>query len=228
MVLAGTWGSLPCFENDVAFAVPDVARIASVPRPNATSSHRVSEPLLDDIATVHQVAGAQGSAGPAAARHSGKSYGVLVVGTPDVTARFSHLRQVDAVRRHLYPARLRVVTLECRSPHDASCTLYAFRIAHDVKSGAFRNHCWTVVQADASGPNGSTPAVRCFVSGVSTPMSRTVSCAPSIRTRMMSPSMTRSTWAVPDGAAAVAVASCAARTARRTRRARLGFRRSLV
>ena len=43
---------------------------------------------------------------------------------------------------------------------------------------------------------GSTPCVGCTVSGVSTPVSRTVSRSPSAsRTRMVSPSTTRATWA---------------------------------
>ena len=132
MVLTGTRGSLPCFEDDIAFAVPDVARIASLPRPRVTSSNRVSEPLLDETVTVHQVGGAQGSTG-AAARHPGKSPCVLVVWTSDVTAGLGHLRQVYAVWRRLYLAYSRVVTLKSRSPHNASRALYAFSTAQDAK-----------------------------------------------------------------------------------------------
>ena len=120
MVLARTWRSLPCFEHHVALAMPDVPRIAVVPRPDAAGSDGVSEPSLDEIVTVPQVAGTQGGAGPAAVRPAGEAGGVLVIRASDVPAGRGHLPQVDAVGRRLNPARLRVATLECRSLHDAS------------------------------------------------------------------------------------------------------------
>ena len=99
MVLAGTRRALPRFENNVIFAVPNVARKASVPRADATGSHRISEPPLNKVPTVHQLARTQAGGGSAAARHPGKSQGILMVGTPDVPTRFGYLCQVGAVRR---------------------------------------------------------------------------------------------------------------------------------
>ena len=72
-----------------------------------------------------------------------------------------------------------------------------------------------VVSADAAGPPGSTPGVGCRVSGVSTPVTRTVARRPSAsRTLIVSPSITRSTWAGPVVcAAAAAPLSSTTRTA---------------
>ena len=49
MVLAGTRGSVPRFEDDVSFAVPNVAWIAAVPRPDAAGTHGILQPLLDEV-----------------------------------------------------------------------------------------------------------------------------------------------------------------------------------
>ena len=125
MVLAGTRGSLACFENDVTFAVPDVAWIASVPCANAAGTHGMSEPLLDDMAAGCQSTGAQGCAGSTVG-HSGKSGNVLMVRTADVPAGFSHLCEVNAVRRRLHPAGLQVGALKCWSSHGPWRIICAF------------------------------------------------------------------------------------------------------
>lgn len=73
MVLAGTGGSLPGFEDHVMFAMPDAARIAAVPRSDAAGSHGVAEPSLDEIPLLRQVAGTEGSGRPADAGRPGKT-----------------------------------------------------------------------------------------------------------------------------------------------------------
>ena len=66
MVLARTWRSLSCFENDVAPAMPDVAGIAAIPRADLASSHGGSEPSLDESAPIRQIAGTDAGTGAAA------------------------------------------------------------------------------------------------------------------------------------------------------------------
>lgn len=137
MVVAGSGGAVSRFENDVTFTVPDVSWITSVPRPNMSRTHSVSEPLLNKVATVSQVTRTQRGAGPAATGHPGEAWNVLVVGAADVPAGFSHLGQVDAVWRWLDPTGLQVVAPKCWSSHDLlERIIYAYRRAADGKKGA--------------------------------------------------------------------------------------------
>ena len=183
MILAGIGGSVPCFENDVTMAVPDVAWKAVVPRPDATRTHGVSEPLLDKVAAVEQVARTQGGAGPAATGHPGEPWCVLVVGTPDVPTEVGYLGQVDAVRRRFDLARLGVVTLKCRASHHASGAVSA---------------SWRVTDAQNGGTLGpllaSCPAPR----STATIMQRIKKCRPGLEVWLLasSPSPTAS-WRGP-------------------------------
>ena len=119
MVLPGAGRSLSCFEHHVPLTMPDIARIAAIPRANVARSHAVPEPFLYELSTVGEFAGTHGGAGAAAPRCSGKAHNVLVVGATDVSAGSGHLREIDAVGRRLNPARFWVAALECRFPrHD--------------------------------------------------------------------------------------------------------------
>ena len=125
MVLAGTRGSVARFENDVTLAVPDVAWIASVPCADAAGTYGISEPLLDTRAAGCQGTGAQGRGGPTVG-YPGKSGNVLVVGTADVPAGFSHLGQINAVRGRLDLAGLEVGALKRWSSHGPWRIICAF------------------------------------------------------------------------------------------------------
>ena len=100
MILPGTRGTLLCFEDDIALAMPHVTRITSLPRSKTARPYPFAKPILYDLAAVGQVLRAHAGVG-ARARHTGETRDVLMVRATDVSAGSRHLRHIYTGRRAL-------------------------------------------------------------------------------------------------------------------------------